>query len=165
MASNENSFLWNALVILTIMIGGTAAILIAGKEQYFPSLYAAHQEHTVSEDSSQTHAAEALAEVPHEIKRDTVIAGVTELTQPRQIGEGEYVLVAGSFLSEQYASNFRESLHLKFGNSSPEIIPVLQSNTTYYRVIVLHSGNRSEVRELQDQLAQAGHEQSWIYKR
>jgi cell division protein FtsN len=164
MASIENKFLWNALVILTIMIGGTAAILIVGKEQYFPSLYAMHHEYVVSEDSSQHFTDEILAEAPRQIEQDTLIGNVTETAQPLTIGEGEYVLVAGSFLSEHYASNFRATLHQKLGNSSPEIIQVSQSNATYFRVVVLHSGNRSEVRESQHLLTQAGHGQSWIYK-
>ena len=164
MASDENKFLWNALVILTIIVGVTAAILIVHKDKYFPSLYAAHQEHSVREDSSQIHTGANLADAIHQAERDTVPVNISEPPKQLAIGAGEYILVAGSFLSEQYASSFRETLHQELGNSAPEIIPVLQSNTTYYRVVVRHSGNRSEVKEFQGQLSQAGHAQSWIYK-
>jgi hypothetical protein len=167
-STKKNPFLWNALVILTIAVGGTAAVLVAGKEKYFPSLYG-HRHAAVHavRDSVVVHddtVSTAVRESGSEIEEQTATESVTAMRMGEAPGSGEYVLVAGSFLTQQYAEMFQNRIREQVEGVFPELLPLTIEGSTYYRVVVQHSGSWQPISDLKNKLIAEGFSAPWVYR-
>jgi hypothetical protein len=169
MSFNNNSSLLNLLVVLTIIIGLAVTILILDKEQYFPDLYAKHgapahvEEDSISHD--ETLAEDTSAHITASATNEQEVIDATPLTLPRPEPQaGEYVLVAGSFLKEDYALKFQSGLQEKVPGIRPEVIPFTQQTTTYYRVVALRVPSWSEILTAKRTVEEAGYSQTWIFR-
>jgi hypothetical protein len=163
----DNPSLWKLLVVMTVIIGITVTVLVLDKEQYFPSLYAARTEGVEKHGDSLAH------ETTHEtqpVENEAVEAEPVEATkQPEGVATnevlpGDYVLVAGSFLSEDYARKFQSSLEQKVSSLQPEVITITIDTATYYRVVAVQS-TKETVSDLQASMESAGFKQSWVYRK
>lgn len=159
MTSSDNPFLWNSLVVLTIFAGASVTLLTLNKEQYFPRLYERHASEVAHQDHGTTeHKPDAAA--PLQAHHDT-LTSVTDKHQPEALNDGKYVLIAGSFRSEEYARSYQLALNENLPELHPEIVPHTYDETTYYRVVVLRSQDWSNVAALRKQLTVAG-KPSWV---
>jgi hypothetical protein len=161
MTPDSNTFLWNSLVAATILVGACVTILVLNREHYFPALYAAHASHP-GHAAAHDHKPPAEAESSPVVHEDT-LAIVPEHPQQEVLKSGAYVLVCGSFLSEAYARKYQSEWKENTGEVNPDIVPVAQGETTYYRVVVFRSEDRERVLAMQKQLSLAGKE-TWWYK-
>ena len=73
-----------------------------------------------------------------------------------------FVLVAGSFLSEERANHFRESLAQQFPKS--EVVPFLRDNKQFYHVLIGKAKNREGILAMQKEMADNGFKDCWFYR-
>jgi hypothetical protein len=164
----DNPSLWKLLLVLTAVIGITVTVLVLDKEHYFPTLYASHGDlagtpHPDSMANEETSAHEIpSSERVEEVKKEETILPPEVL--PSEVPAGNYVLVAGSFLSEDYARKFQSTLQEKISEVQPEVVTVTVDSATYYRVVALRS-TKETVSSMKGMLENAGFTQSWVYEK
>jgi hypothetical protein len=163
----DNPTLWKLLLVLTVVIGITVTVLVLDREHYFPTLYASHGDTVSTHRDSVAHeeavVQESLAaERVEEVKKEEPILA-TEIL-PSEVPAGNYVLVAGSFLSEDYARKFQSALKEKISEVQPEVVAVTVDSVTYYRVVALRS-TKETVSSVKSMLENAGFTQLWVYQK
>lgn len=163
----DNPSLWKLLLVLTIVIGITVTVLVLDKEHYFPTLYASHSDSVSTHTDSVAHAETSAHETPvsesvEEVKKEETV--LTTKVLPSEAPAGNYVLVAGSFLSESYARKFQSTLQEKISEVQPEVVTVTVDSATYYRVVALRS-TKETVSSVKSILENAGFTQSWVYEK
>jgi hypothetical protein len=161
----DNPSLWKLLLVLTVVIGITVTVLVLDKEHYFPTLYASHGDTVSTHTDSVVHEETSAHETPasesvEEVKEETLPTEVL----PSEVPAGNYVLVAGSFLSEDYARKFQSILLEKISEVQPEVVAVTVDSAIYYRVVALRS-TKETVSSVQSMLQNAGFTQSWVYQK
>lgn len=163
----DNPSLWKLLLVLTIVIGITVTVLVLDKEHYFPTLYATHGDSVSTHADSVAHEEISAHETPasesvEEVKKEETV--LTAKVLPSEAPAGNYVLVAGSFLSESYARKFQSILQEKISEVQPEVVAVTVDSATYYRVVALRS-TKETVSSVKSILENAGFTQSWVYEK
>jgi hypothetical protein len=162
----DNPSLWKLLLVLTVVIGITVTVLVLDKEHYFPTLYANHGDTVSTHTDSVVHEEISVHETPasesvEEVKKEETLP--TEVLPP-EVPAGNYVLVAGSFLSEDYARKFQSTLQEKISEVQPEVVTVTVDSAIYYRVVALRS-TKETVSSVKSMLENAGFTQSWVYQK
>jgi hypothetical protein len=159
----ENKGLWNALVMIAIIIGGITAVLASGKEKYLPHLYASTHHAQPHEGSGTTDSMYVETEKAKDSSQINSAEIVVE-NQSTSFSLGEYVLVAGSFLTKAHATAFQNDIVGKLGDVAPEVVATTKEEKTYYRVVVLRSPKWIEIKNLKDKLNNAGYPEVWAFK-
>jgi hypothetical protein len=162
----DNPSLWKLLLVLTIVIGITVTVLVLDKEHYFPTLYASHGDAVSTHADSVVHEETSAHETPasesvKEVKKEETLP---EAVLPSEAPAGNYILVAGSFLSEDYARKFQSTLQEKISEVQPEVVTVTVDSAIYYRVVALRS-TKETVSSVKSMLENAGFTQSWVYQK
>jgi cell division protein FtsN len=167
--AKKNPFLWNALVIITVVVGGIATVMIVKREKFFPTLYGSHQTTHVEVDSADIKS-EPVTTEPEVSKTETQQAATESQPELPSIqggangGSGEYVLVAGSFLTQQYAEIFQGRIRDQVPGASPELRPLSIDGSTYYRVVVQHSASWQQIAAFKNKLTGEGFSAHWVYR-
>lgn len=156
-------------MIITVVVGGIATVMIWKREKFFPTLYGQHQ--AAHEEADSVDVPIDTVNMEPEVSTMQTQQAVSE-PQPYGAatqtgggaGSGEYVLVAGSFLTQQYAETFQGRIRDQVPGASPELRPLSIDGSTYYRVVVQHSASWQQIADLKDKLTGEGFSAHWVYR-
>ena len=150
--------IWNVMLALTVLAGGAACFIALKREDFFPSEYSKHEiniDSTLERKHTETahpNVEESMAEKEKIVHEDASITA----------NAAHYVLVAGSFLSDERANRFRESLATQFPKS--EVVPFMRDNKQFYHVLIGRAENREAILEMQKEISGNGFKGSWFYQ-
>ncbi len=150
--------IWNVMLALTVLAGGTACFIALKRGDFFPSVYNKHDFHNNStleskhNEAVQNGAADTLVQKEQTVQKNLSLAG-----QPSQ-----FVLVAGSFVSNERASHFRESIAQQFPKS--EVVPFIRSNKQFYHVLIGRAENKETILDMQKKMTGLGFNDCWFYQ-
>jgi hypothetical protein len=159
----KNTAVWNLLIVATVIVGATVTLMIFDRQD-------------LTKHKKQPHGETRLAKEPDtETPKSTIDSATAEPVVPEPIVEvkqtttllpsaGDFILVAASFRHETHAKNFVNDFKQKIRWSDPEVIAHSQNDTTYFRVVALHSRSWRSVASNRDSLVAAGYADAWIYK-
>jgi cell division protein FtsN len=163
--SENNPRLWNLLLILTVILGATAAFLVSRKEDFFPTLYSSsHSQHEpqAEKDAQKAENTKASERETPEIQAAAIAKPESEIQKTGANVSGKYKLVAGSFLSSGNANQLITKIKSAYAGFNPRVVQVKIDTTFYYRVIVARSDNVIDLDEVKDQMKTAGYDEGWI---
>ena len=150
--------IWNVLLALTILSGAAACFIALKRGDFFPSVYSRHEVQNHSTLANKHHEAEQRIAADSIEEREPTGQKKVSITAP----PSQFVLVAGSFLSDERAIHFRKSLAQKFPKT--EVIPIMRGNKQFYHVLIGRTENRNAILELQKKMYGQGFNDCWFYE-
>jgi cell division protein FtsN len=150
--------IWNVMLAVTILAGGVACFMAVKREDFFPSEYSKHEPHNDSTQEVKHNGTAHTIEKESIVEKEKVVHEDTSVTD----NGAQFVLVAGSFLSEERANHFRESFAAKFPKS--EVVPFLRDNKQFYHVLVGRAKSREAILDMQREISANGFKDCWFYQ-
>ena len=150
--------IWNIMLAVTILAGGAACFIAVKREDFFPSEYSKHEPHNDSTQEVKHNGTAHTIAKESIVEKEKVVQEDTSLTD----NDAQFVLVAGSFLSEERANHFRESLAQQFPKS--EVVHFLRDKKQFYHVLIGKAKNREGIMAMQKEMAYNGFKDCWFYR-
>jgi cell division septation protein DedD len=160
-ATGENNVWFAAMIALTIVAGGAACFMVIKKDEFFPSQYqSAHHgsegtvdEHHQTKERDTTHS-EAHGQAAEKIDEKNV--------EPHQENVAQYVLVVGSFSSNERANEFLARVATTYPDC--HLISTERDGKKLFRVIAGKPNSRERIINLKNEMATKGFADGWIYE-
>ena len=154
------------LLLATVLTGALVAYLTVKKERYFPHLYSHHpeagHEENVKLEEEEAHSSHSLDSVESAAHKNEITETKPVQADHSLLSGSQFLLIAGSFQSEENAESLKQRLDNSGLNISPEIITATVDGRMYYRIVVYRSGDYHELSKLAASLSNEGFRDCWI---
>ncbi len=149
--------IWNVMLALTVLAGGAACFIALKRTDFFPSVYGKHDAHNSSALESKHDVAEQSDSAD-----TTVVKEQADKKNPLAVHPTQFVLVAGSFVSNERANHFRQGLAQQFPKS--EVVPFMRNSKQFYHVLIGRAENKAAILDMKKKIAGLGLNDCWFYE-